>query len=183
MHRHVRATKEYPCVFIIESTWPTGRPDPYANNVQISANIRPPVYINKEGRGAGRAEVLDSGSGNYGAKGWEAMYITYMLYILYIYTLHIRIYIIYNIRVYPLAMGDVKNKLRAFHPDVLPLYLHRKAISCLTVSSPGHLAIFGVKNQIKRATYIIMYIYLNVCTLDVNLYCRKRSLSTVNTYL
>lgn len=39
MHRHVRETKEYPCVFIIESTWPTGRPDPYANNTQISANI------------------------------------------------------------------------------------------------------------------------------------------------
>lgn len=173
MHRHVRATKEYPCVFIIESTWPTGRPNPYANNVQISANIRPLVYINKEGHGTGRAEVLDSGSGKYGAKVREAMYIAYIPYIgtiyiyIYRYTLYIRIYNIYNIRyiyvyniynirVYPLAMGDVKNKLRAFHPDVLPLYLHRKAISCLTVSSPGHLAIFGVKNQIKRAPCIIM---------------------------
>lgn len=176
MHRHVRATKEYPCVFIIESTWPTGRPDPYANNVQISANIRPPVYINKEGREAGRAEVLDSGRGKYEAKGRETMYIAYILYILYIRYIYVYIIPIYNIRVYPLAMGDVKNKLRAFHPDVLPLYLHRKAISCLTVSSPGHLAIFGVKNQIKRAPYIIMCIYLAVCTLDVNLYRRKRSL-------
>lgn len=92
--------------------------------------------------------------------------------------LHIHIY---DIRVYPLAMGDVKNKLRAFHPDVLPLYLHRKAISCLTVSSSGHLAIFGVKNQIKRAPYIIMYIYLAVYTLSQFIPTKK--ITTVNTYL